>query len=85
MNYDDWKTTDPRDSEPDYDVREELDDWDRADLDEDELDYYEDRAEERERERNEDRADTLQAIAFWHAVNALAIEYPTFTVSVVPE
>jgi hypothetical protein len=81
MNYDDWKTTDPRDSEPDYDSREELDDYDRADLDEGEIEYLEDR----QRERDEDSADVLQAIAFWHAVNALAIEYPAFTVSVVPE
>jgi hypothetical protein len=38
MSYDAWKTTDPRDSEPDWDgvqnMRDELDDLDRAMLDE---------------------------------------------------
>jgi hypothetical protein len=36
MSYDSWKTTDPRDSEPDYDVptndRDEVDDSERADM-----------------------------------------------------
>ena len=99
MNYDDWKTTDPRDNEPDYDAREELDDYDRADLSDEEIAYLDERFEERSRNRQaaKDRAFVescndnhklglqIEAeIAFWHAVNALAIEFPEFTIEVTP-
>ena len=94
MSYDSWKTTDPRDEEPDYDVREELDDCDRADMDDAEIEYLEDR----ERERAEDRADirqaeldatfrrgvaTLREAKFWQDVNNLALEFPEFRIEVV--
>lgn len=79
MSYDSWKTTEPAELQdalsPDYDVREELDDYDRADLSDEEIAYIEERQAER---------DTLGEIAFWKAVNDLAIEFPEFTVTVSP-
>jgi hypothetical protein len=90
MSYDSWKTTDPRDSEPDYDTREELDDWDRADLDEAEIEFLDERADERAEDEADKRADTfrrgvaaLREAKFWQHVNALALEFPEFRIEVV--